>query len=484
MKIITSGGFQGVADAQGKVIVPAVYEKLGWSNGENEIINQNIGYYENGKWGLINIKTKKILGARFHVLEPFNLDYFEAGKTVPYSNVLKRGLIDATGEVILDFHFYSISDLDHGRFAVATYENGSLSFGVFSSDNMPIIPCNYASVGSVGDLLVASNLQKKQRVFNRNGTLLVNDWVDHVSLLEDGYAIQKDGYFGKLDKSGEMLFSTRYKSVAPVHEFNNWEIKSLTTLELPGTRMECDSISYQESDDLLIAHVNQADHLLAAGSTLFQDQQNALKHIGNGFIVTKNASLQTWAIHKTDGREVIAGFDSIAVDSTYFYALSRSGWDVYNLFGRKINEYPFQAVGPSQFRNIPVKRNDYWGWIDFQGEELVNYRYEKIISAKKYRHFIAKNYHKWGVNTLDDEWVIMPEFDSLYAFNNFYIGLKNRASYVFAQDGALVHSIPFEIIPGSYLQLGNDGKIGAVTNKGYYIHPLYDEIEEIGRAHV
>lgn len=477
LKIITSGGFQGVADADGKVIVPAIYEKLGWSSGEHEIVNQNIGFYENGKWGLINIKTKKIQGAKFQVLEPFNETYFEAGKNVPYSNVLKRGLIDEMGKVILDFHYYTISDLGGDLFGVAKYEVGILSFGVYSATNKVIVPCQYVSIDQEGDLLVASNNEKKLRVYDRNGVLLISDWIDQISTIDGGYAVAKAGYFGKLDEKGRQLLDIGFKEVYPVKsEFRKWEVKTLTDRDKPGVFVSCDSITYQTSGDMLIAHVNQAEHLLAAGDMLFNDAQNTLKHIGNGFIVTKNTALQTWAIHKTDGREVISGYDSIAVDSMYFYTLSREGWDIYNLFGRKINEFSFQGVGFSQNRNVPVKRNDYWGWINFQGEELIDYRYEKVVPTGHYKHFLAKNYKRWGVNTTDDEWVILPEYDSLYAFDDFYIATKMSASYVFNRSGKLLQSIPYEVKLSGYLQLRDGGKVGAVTSQGYYIHPLYDDI--------
>lgn len=480
LKIYTSGGLQGVADEEGKVVVPAIYEKLGWSNGKNDIINQTIGFYENGSWGLINIKTRKIESARYKVLEPFNGQLFEAGKVTHYSNVVKRGLIDDKGDVILGFNYFTIDELAEDRYKVSEYTNNDILFGMVGSEEV-FIPIIYESLNKVGSLVEVWNKGMKRRLYSLDGQDLVNGWIDHVDLLSDGYVITNEGYQGKLDAHGRLILEIKYKSITDqeVIPFPSWQVSELDLMGQNQNLLEiaCDSITHEPIHNLLIAHVNNAEHILAASDLLFTDQQNSLKSIRNGFLITKNRKLQQWGIYKTDGREVAAGFDSVAVDSLYFFTNSKGDWDVYNLFGRKMNERPFQELGFASNRNIPAKRNGYWGWLDFRGNVMLNYTFEKVQKSFSTNHFLAKNYGKWGVKSFSDDWLILSEYDSIYDYDQFYIATKGEASYIFNELGEVIHSLPYQALPAKgYLQLVNGDKVGAITSLGHYIHPQYDQI--------
>lgn len=483
LKVYTAGGLQGVEDDQGRVVVPAIYERLGWSNGKNDIINQTIGFFENGNWGLINVKSKKVGSARFKVLEPFNESFFEAGKVTHYSNVVKRGLIDEKGDVVIDFNYYTIDEVGVDRYKVSRYTDGDLFFGLVSSEGT-LISIQHESLNAIGNLVEVSNIGMKKRLFSLDGRSLLDDWVDHVEQLNNGYVVTSDGYQGKLSLTGELVLPISYKRITADEtvEFPVWKVKQIDQLEedVKLQEISCDSITHKPSHDLLIAHVNNAEHILAASNLLFSDQQNALKSIQNGFLVTKNRKRQEWGIYKTDGREVAVGFDSVAVDSLYFFTNMDGDWDVYNMFGRKVNERSFQQVSHASGRNVPVKRNGYWGWLDFRGDLMLNYTYEKVSRSFHSKHFIAKNYGKWGVSKFDGDWVVMAEYDSLYSYSQFYVGSKGAATYILDSEGKTLHAIPFKTKPDRYLMLVSGERVGAITSAGHYIHPQYEEISVHG----
>lgn len=483
LHIITSGGFQGVADDQGQVIVPAIYERLGWSDGTNTIVSSNVGYYENGRWGLINIKSKKISGAKYAILKPYKEDLFEAGVRARFSNRVQRGLIDTRGRVIVDLSFYTLDQMQ-GQLRVSRYMNGRLRYGLVSESNEVLVPTRYANIQEVGDLLVLVNDRKRMKPISNSGVPLLSFWIDQVSVLGERYLVQQEGYFGLMDSSGELIHPIQYKNIDKdgTTQFPEWTV-GLIGDTASGQHIQCDSISYLEEEGLLIAHVNRAEHILAASDLLFKDQQRQLRYINQGFLVTENTTLQHWDIHKTDGREIAVGFDSVAVDEFYFYGKNREGWEVYNLFGRKINERPFQAVGMAHQRNVPVKKNDYWGWINFAGERIVNFRFDEVMATPHSDHFIAKNYRKWGVSTFADEWLILPEYDSLYAHGDFYVGQKGAASYVLSSEGDVLHSVPYEVRPvyadtiASLLLYDKlTDYFGVITHQGHYVHPQYSAV--------
>lgn len=477
LKIITSGGLQGVVDSKGHVLIPAIYEKLGWSDGSRNIIGESVGFYENGKWGLLNVTGKSITQALYATMKPLNGGIFEAGIRSIDSNRVNRGLIDAKGKVLLDFKYFTIEKSKRHHFIVSEYQNGRIRYGVISDKYEEILPIEYLSIERLGTFFLAQNSIRKIRVFDLKGIPLLSFWVDQVEATTQGLVITNEGYKGLMDKDGQLIHDVIYKSVrlASPEKFALWEVRKIGSAD--KQLISCDSIGYNQNDDLLIAHVNHSEHLLAASNLLFKNQQHALKHIKNGFLVTQNNALQTWGIYKTDGREIAVGFDSVAVDTMYYYGHTQKGWEIYNLFGRKINEYPFQAAAHSQERMIPAKRNDYWGWIDFQGERIVDFRFDRIVPTHNSEQFMANNYGKWGVSTFDDEWLIKSEYDSMYAFQNFYVGMKGQASYLFTTRGERIQAIPFTIVIDDFLKIIDRERVGAITKSGHYIDPQYHEVK-------
>ena len=58
-EVIRSGAFEGLAEKSGVVLIPPIYDAIGWSDGSQEVSGQIIGYKEGVNWGLISIKNKK-----------------------------------------------------------------------------------------------------------------------------------------------------------------------------------------------------------------------------------------------------------------------------------------------------------------------------------------------------------------------------------------------------------------------------------------
>jgi hypothetical protein len=196
-KIINSEGFQGLANSKGEVLVPAVYEQLGWSDGQASVVSESIGYRENGRWGLINVRTKKLTSAKYVILEPFNESLFEAGIAGKFTNIIYRGLIDNQSKVHLNFDYYTISPLDAQNWVVSKYESKKLNFGVYSDENILIVPVLYRSVSALGTLIKVESHQRKHQLFDPSGKAVLASWIDVITLLEDGIVLQDQGYLGR-----------------------------------------------------------------------------------------------------------------------------------------------------------------------------------------------------------------------------------------------------------------------------------------------
>jgi len=476
LQIITSGGFQGVADAEGQVVIPAIYEKLGWSDGSNTITDESIGYFENGRWGLINIRTKKLTGATYASLKPFDKDLFEAGIAGKFSNLIFRGIIDNKSKTHVDFKYYTIENIGDQLLIVSEYNSGGLKYGLLNLENQEVLPLEFSNVKRVGKLIIAQNKIRKNRVYDLSGQVLIYPWIDHVEQVESGFVVSNEGYFGLLNEDGYVVHGMEFKSIAggKPEAFPSWEIREIN--EKNSSHFSCDSITYNETTGLLIAHVNHVEHLLAASETLFKDKQHSLKHIGNGFLVAKNRVSQLWGIYKTDGREVAEGFDSVAVDSSYFYVQQGKRWSIYNMFGRALSDESYQAVGASHAGFIPVKKNDFWGWLDFQGQQVVEFKYEAVMSTNQSQTYLARNFGKWGIRSFYEDWLVMPKYDSIVVANQFYLAKKGLSTHVYNKDMKLLYRLPYQVNVDEMMVVNNRDSLGVVTWNGYLVAPKYDEV--------
>src|SRR5690606_29760279 len=68
--LFEENGKVGLKDENGRVMIPAVYEAIGWTTGKLAIIDKVVGYKANGLWRLIHTSNKVITPAEFLHLQP------------------------------------------------------------------------------------------------------------------------------------------------------------------------------------------------------------------------------------------------------------------------------------------------------------------------------------------------------------------------------------------------------------------------------
>ena len=103
--IIEQDQKKGLVDQNGDIVIPIEYQDLGWSKGQQLVMNELLGYKENGLWGLINIKNQKITPATYTALHPFDQNSIIAAKKGRYSNKVFYGIISRKGKILVDFKF-------------------------------------------------------------------------------------------------------------------------------------------------------------------------------------------------------------------------------------------------------------------------------------------------------------------------------------------------------------------------------------------
>ena len=483
INIISSGSFKGLASPSGEVLIPAVHDEIGWSDGTVFLENEVIGYRDEGKWGLINTKNKKITQPVYNSLVPIGEEIFVASRKANLSNHLYHGLIDKKGEVLVSFNYFSISRLTATRIKVGDYKEGRVLHGIRSTEDVEIIPCSYQSIDLLDNLIVCYGEDELVRIFDLDGKPIYNRWLDRVTRHPEGFEIVEEGRSGLVSADHRLISYPSLKGLSEEgrHRFNRWEVRSLVKDSV--FYESCDSITIL-NENLWIAHVNDAEHMLGAHERLFSNQKYHLKYVQRGFIVAQNKQSGNWGLYKTTGEPVGEGYDFIRADSNYFYCRSGNSWDIYNAFSRKLNDHKFEEVSSSINRNIPVKKNGFWGFVDFMGDPLVSYKFDDVAPGIE-NQYLARYVGKWGIANLPESWMALPEFDTIEVDTKFYLARKGRATYVFDEQGDLLLKTGFDVfVDKDVIYLREDDSLGLITALGSIIDPQYQSVKKVGEFYV
>ena len=90
---------KGLTDYKGNIVIPPSYEDIGWSSGSAEVYHDRIGYKENGKWGILNLKNEKLTIPQFVSLIPSNNEVFIASVPDEYKLSSVMGLVNYDGKL-------------------------------------------------------------------------------------------------------------------------------------------------------------------------------------------------------------------------------------------------------------------------------------------------------------------------------------------------------------------------------------------------
>lgn len=478
-QVFTAGNFQGLKGSDGGVLIPPVYDALGWSDGSKDLVNDVIGYYEDGKWGLINSRNKRITTPKYAVLSSYDEQYVLAALKGQFTNHLYHGLIDSEGQAFIDFHFFSIEKWNEQTHLVSEYRESTIYFGTCDSSGKIKIPLQYKRLEQLDALTVAVLKDGSKFLYDALGEPVFQETLDQVETRPEGFLVSRRGSFGLVSPNGVVVHPVKGKSIesGQLVPFPTWEIRSLATGQ--SQKVACDSLSLSE-EGLWILHVNRVEQFLGGSELLIDKNQNELRYIGNGYMITKNKANARWALHKTDGKLVAGEYDSIAFEGDYFYCLSPKGWDIYSMFGRKLNTWPYEAVGASSNRNIPTRKNGYWGWIDFQGNQLIDFKYDQVEPIRTGSAFLVEYIGSWGVADFSDRFLISPAYQSMRFTGTCFLAGKGSTTTVFTKEGKEIYKSTARFSGTEPLTFREDTGWGIILPNNQVIDPQYDSIKGIG----
>ena len=106
--VFKENGKSGLKNDQGKILIPAEYESIGWSNNTFSIVNNVTGYRLQNKWGLINVNNSRVTAPTFVELFPAEASLITASKLSKNSSRPQLGCISVSGKEVIPFTYDGI----------------------------------------------------------------------------------------------------------------------------------------------------------------------------------------------------------------------------------------------------------------------------------------------------------------------------------------------------------------------------------------
>jgi WG containing repeat len=456
--LFEENGKKGIKDETGKVIIPASFEALGWSDGHFSVIGRVTGYKIKNRWGLIDLQKHYITPADFESITYPGGDRFVVSRKInPFT--VKFGCIDLTGKITVPLQYDRITV--NGLRAIVLIKNGaSYETGVIDLNDKGIIPMRYIQIRPLGTLRYAvENSSHRTALFSEAGTQLTDFIIDSISPYHHGLAIVYENYSqGVIDREGKIKVEPGYREVRMISPdsmvakaFDEWAILDFRNRVL--RKIKADNLEYSGDENFRIS--------ISGKEGLLDDSLNTLIPATFDFIGPPDHHHRVVGIQKkygVIGKNNVSlmpiAFDSVVLENNFIRTAKKiSGkwsWSLYDTFGVCKTRSPFDFIDRSRGKYFPARRRGYWGVVNRYGDELIPCVYDSLLEIQG--DLLSVRFHgQYGIINMEDQWILQPQATRITLVNQDCY-LEKSGSTFFLRDfhGGTIY------FTGNPLRIGRD----------------------------
>jgi hypothetical protein len=485
--VFYENGRAGLRDDSGKVILPASFDALGWTDGSFSIINQVTGFRQKGRWGLVNLKKEFITKAEYEsVTSPGGDRVIASRKINPYTT--KYGCIDLTGKITVPFIYDGIAI--HGLRAIVFIKNGAkYEHGLIDLNDKSILPVKYRDIRPIGSLRFAiQNFDKHTALFSENGLQLTEFAIDSISAFKKGNAIiYQEFKQGLIDREGVIQLPPIYRELrvtgSGVEGKINDTWKIITTDNKEQTSIDADELIADGTHYIL----SLGGKYGVAGEDLNKRIELKYDHIdrfANNLSVARKGN--KFGLLSLASKEVFPfEFDSLVLEGNFVRAMFKNQWSVYDTFNVKKTERTYDVLLPYNGKFFAVKSHGFWGAVDRYGKETFACVYDSLIDFN-YETANVKFKGLYGIIGYDQHWRVLPQNRELTLIDNeHYLERQDTILFLKKFSGEIVYfsSNKLTFKNGILEEASSDGTIRQVTLNGISstiaAPPKVDNTEEV-----
>lgn len=446
--VFEENGKVGLKNEEGDVLIPAIYEAIGWSNGKLSIIDKVVGYQLGGLWGLIQTSNRIVTPAEYIDLRPAEASFILAQKKSLLSQRPSFGVLTTSGKTVIPF-LYDGLHLANMR-AIAMSRNGTrYQFGLIDLSHKILIPVEYKQISSLGSLRYAvENFDNKTAIFSDAGAQLTAFNIDSISTFRKDYAIiYQDQKQGLIDRNGLTILKPTYGAIQLLED---GAIKIRDTHEwffLQGDNklvrsFKADGLSALSGNHYAVATAGKVRLVNNDLEALHEDFFSSLSDFQNGIALYRKSS-HTGVIN-TDGHIVIPPkYNRMIIDGHGFRAqldvAGKNRWVILDSEGNQITEKVYEEIGAFNGKFFPVKNRGYWGAVNRNGDEIITCVHDSLVQESD-DHVVVKFKGQYGVIGLDERWMVTPQPHPLKVVSDSaYLEFSDKTTFLKTFSGDIVY---------------------------------------------
>lgn len=446
--VFEENGKVGLKNEQGKILIPAKYDALGWSNGEFSIFNNVTGYKDGGMWGLINLNNEILTKPIYEDIVRGDGSLIVARKKSNLSLRIVAGCLNTSGKEVIPFQYDGIN-LSFTHAIVFTKVGNQYKYGLIDLDNKTLIPQQYKTIYSIGSLRYAvENFDNKMALFTKSGKQVIPFSIDSISSFKKNYAIiYQNGRQGIIDRDGQI------KAEPTSREIRIGDDGSLNTrgldewLFLDGQnlllqRLEADSVKAIDKKVLQVTTAGLTRVEDYSFKPLFPQAFSTLGNFEKGkaiFSIDKK-----YGVVRQNGVVLTeAKFDALSRDHDFFSGrrkiAGKQVWTLLDSLGKELNTKPYDRIYPYNGSVFPVISKNFWGAIDKIGKEVIACVYDSILQQVN-NLVVVKFRGQYGIINDNEQWIATPRNSRITLINDSrYLERSPIMTYLRSMDGSSIY---------------------------------------------
>lgn len=419
----SQNGKYGIIDFKGKEITKPIYEEIDTLQfKEGELLVK-----KEGKYGIINIKGSTLVKT--------NYDKIETDKFYEESNGYKKsgyivskktedgyryGYVDLEGKQIIETIYndlYRITDIESDDIYTVCAENGKYGllkngkkiieneyqslvynesnntltglkgkeYGIITIDGKIIVPFEYKQIDIAGEYIYATN-DKNTKIFD------------------------SDGQEANIDKNLSIINieNTDYKIY--IKTTNGKTTYNIYKNEVKTTKNEYTYIQYLYDNYFIVCNANGKLGIIDENEKSKIDfNYNLIQIIENtNMLQALNNETKTTEIYSKEMKK-ISELENATVENNKEYIKMYNEEEI-KYITKDEKEVKNTEMFP-QNKIFAKKQGDEWGFVNANGNNVIDYKYEKVTEINKYGFAGIKQDEKWGVINNEGKIIVEPKYE-------------------------------------------------------------------------
>lgn len=417
-------GKYGIIDLNGKKITNAIYEEIDTLQyKEGELLVK-----KDGKYGVINIKGATLVKTNYDKIETDKYYEEENGyKTAGYivssttEEGYRYGYVNLDGKEIIQTKYndlYRITEINSEDSYIICAENGKYGLII---NNKKVIENEYQSlVYAEGNNNIIALKGKKYGVLSTEGKTIIPFEYKQIDVTGSYiYATTTDENVKTFDSTGKETNMSKDLAIIDVHNtdykiyietINSKTTYNIYKSEQVVTKNEYTYIQYLYDNYFIACNTDGKLGIIDDKENIkVEFNYNSIQKIENtNMIETLNNTTNITEIYSKEMKKICELKDAVLENNKEYIKIYNDEQTKY------ISKDEVEINNTEVFKNNKIfakKQGTKWGFVDINGNKVVDYKYEKVTEVNKYGFAGIKQDGKWGVINSEGKVIVEPTYE-------------------------------------------------------------------------